>query len=45
MSRQRAEIVGKEHVALVVEQPEFFLQLQQHLRGPEPRVARIVTDQ
>ena len=45
VSRRRAEIVGKEHVAVVAEQAELFLQLQQHLRGPEPRVARIVTDQ
>ena len=45
VARKDAEIVGQQDVAVVPEEAELFLQLEQHLRRSQPRIARIVTDQ
>ena len=45
MLRIRTEVVRKQHVALVSERAELFLQLEENLGRSEPRIARIVADQ
>ena len=45
VARKDAEIVGQQDVAVVPEEAELFLQLEQHLGRSQPRIARIVTDQ
>src|SRR5207244_6986148 len=44
MLRTRTEVVRKQHVALVSERAELFLQLEEHLGRSQPRIARIVAD-